>query len=92
MPSLSQIGEMDGVMCLANYSSFKTMHDFGKLISFTLFWERKRTKDTSTILWIKIWTKIWWETGEDDQVGQKKSGGIKNQRICNKKNDELKSE
>ena len=44
-----------------------------------------KKKDTSKILWIKIWTNIWWETGEDDQVGQNKSGK-------KSKNDELKSE
>ena len=54
--------------------------------------KEKRTKDTSKILWIKIWTKIWWETGEDDQVGQKESGGIKIKIRINKKNYELKSE
>ena len=32
-----RIGEMDVIMCLANFSSLKTMHDLGKLISFTLF-------------------------------------------------------
>ena len=34
-----RIGEMD-----ANFSSLKTMHDLGKLISFTLFWERKKNE------------------------------------------------
>ena len=42
--------------------------------------------------WIKIWLNIWWETGEDDQVGQKESGGIKIKIRINKKNYELKSE
>ena len=30
---------------------------------------------------IKIWIKIWWETGKDDQIGQKESGGIKKSRL-----------
>ena len=29
--------------------------------------------------WIKIWIKIWWETEEDNQIGQKESGEMINQ-------------
>ena len=35
---------MDGIMFLSKLFVFKTMHDLGKLISSTIFWERKKNE------------------------------------------------
>ena len=42
-------------------------------------WNKKIKIIQQEDLLIKIWIKIWWETGEHDQIGQKESGEMINQ-------------